>query len=147
MLIKSPTNPDEWAGYFHLRWLILRAPWQQPKGSEKDDAEFHDTTFHAMALNDKGETVGVARLHFLSKTHAQIRYMAVAESVQGIGVGSLLLKYLEGIAISNNIERIILQARDNAVIFYQKHQYANVEKSFMMYGHIQHFLMEKVLLK
>jgi len=25
--------------YFDLRWRVLREPWQQPRGSERDDRE------------------------------------------------------------------------------------------------------------
>ncbi|MEJ2362384.1 MAG: thioesterase, partial [Gammaproteobacteria bacterium] len=36
---KSPQTKQEWQAYFDLRWRILRAPWQQARGSERDDLE------------------------------------------------------------------------------------------------------------
>lgn len=37
MIIKSPQTRDEFFAYYDLRWQILLAPWNQPKGSEQDD--------------------------------------------------------------------------------------------------------------
>ena len=143
MHITSPASPEEWSAYFQLRWQVLRAPWQKPIGSEKDDLEFNDTTFHAMAIGENNEIIGVARLHLLPKNTAQVRYMAVSDITQGMGVGSQLLKYLENIAKSNEVKKVFLQSRENAVEFYKKHDYVVVQKSFLMYDQIQHYLMEK----
>ena len=38
----------------------MRKPWNQPKGTEKDDSE--NSSFHLMALNDEMECIGVSRL-------------------------------------------------------------------------------------
>jgi N-acetylglutamate synthase-like GNAT family acetyltransferase len=143
MILKSPESDAEWEAYFQLRWRILRAPWQQIRGTEKDEAEYHNNTFHAMALDNQGNILGVARLHFLTQNIAQIRYMAVAENAQRLGLGSKLIEYLENIAKAKNATKIILQARENALSFYEKQNYVVVEKSFLMYNQIQHFLMEK----
>ncbi len=143
MNIKSPHSPEEWTQYFHLRWQVLRAPWNQPKGSEKDDIEFLNTSFHAMALNNNSKIIGVARIHLLDSNVAQIRYMAVSDAWQGKGVGIGLINYLEHIAQTKGIKKIILQARENALPFYHKLNYKVKEKTFVMYNKIQHFLMEK----
>jgi N-acetylglutamate synthase-like GNAT family acetyltransferase len=145
MIIKSPESTDEWANYFHLRWQVLRAPWEQPEGSEKDDIEFLNTSFHAMALDINSDVIGVARIHLLDDQVAQIRYMAVSYAWQGKGVGLGLINYLELIAQSKGVKKIILQARENALAFYLKQNYKSKEKTFMMYNQIQHYLMEKEL--
>lgn len=143
MIIRSPESENEWEAYFMLRWLILRAPWNQARGTEKDETEFNANTFHAMAISNQGDILGVARLHFLDDSTAQIRYMAVSENAQGTGLGSKLIQYLEHIAQSKNIKHIMLQARENAVKFYLNNNYIVKEKSFLLYDQIQHFLMEK----
>ena len=145
MTIKSPESTEEWANYFLLRWQVLRAPWKQPKGTEKDEIEFLNTSFHAMALNDKSNAIGVARIHLLDNYTAQIRYMGVSEEWQGQGVGRGLINYLELIAQSKGVKTIILQARENALAFYQQQNYKIKEKTFLMYDQIQHYLMEKEL--
>jgi N-acetylglutamate synthase-like GNAT family acetyltransferase len=145
MLIKTPENTQEWDAYFDLRWRILRAPWNQPKGTEKDETEHEVNTFHAMAVNDSGDIYGVARLHLIPENNAQLRYMAVNEAFQGKGVGKALIKFLEHKALTLGTSNIILQARENAVNFYLSQGYSVVEKTFLLYGSIQHYLMKKNL--
>ena len=91
--LRSPATPDEWQRYYHLRWQILRAPWQQPPGSERDDLEAQ--AYHLMLLNPDGEIAAVGRLHQLEQGGARIRYMAVAAEYQGRGAGSKVLAALE----------------------------------------------------
>lgn len=143
MIIKSPQSEDDWANYFHLRWQVLRAPWSQPKDSEKDELEFLETTFHAMAINDNKEVIGVARLNLIENNRAQIRFMAVSSNYQCQGVGAGLINFLENTARMNKINRIILQARENALHFYLKKGYTVREKTFLLYNQIQHYRMEK----
>lgn len=143
MIIRSPENNEEWINYFHLRWLILRSPWQQPVGSEKDELEFEKNTIHAMALADSNLVVGVARLNVLPTNIAQIRFMAVADEQQGTGVGSKLIEYLEKKAKLMGVQSIQLQARENAVDFYKMNKYVVIEKTFLLYDQIQHYLMTK----
>jgi hypothetical protein len=44
MEIRSPETVEEFMQYYELRWRLLRKPWNQPKGSEKDEKE--DEAFH-----------------------------------------------------------------------------------------------------
>ena len=37
MIIRSPSQTSEYNAYYSLRWQVLRAPWKQAKGSEKDE--------------------------------------------------------------------------------------------------------------
>ena len=39
MIVRPPQNPEEFERYRDLRWRILRAPWNQPRGSELDEIE------------------------------------------------------------------------------------------------------------
>lgn len=141
--IVEPKSNDDFERYFGLRWSVLRKPWNQPEGSEKDDQE--DTSIHRMAFSENGKIAGVARLQYNSKDEAQVRFMAVAEEFQGKGVGKKLISSLEEVALKAGRKRIFLQARENAVPFYKSLGYTIVEKTFLLYGDIQHFSMEKVI--
>ena len=92
MKITEPKTKEDFDKYYDLRWRILRKPWDQPKGSEKDDLE--DESIHLMACSGGG-VCGVARAHFNSPGEAQIRYMAVDEPYRGKGIGSKLHDELE----------------------------------------------------
>ena len=128
--------------YYELRWRVLRKPWNQPRGSEKDELE--DKSIHIMAC-DGDKIVGVARLHFNSKEEAQIRYMAVDENYRRRGIGSMMLQRSEEIAKERGASHIVLNARENAVGFYEKNGYKIVEKSYVLFGEIQHYKMMKKL--
>ena len=69
--------------------------------------------------------------------------MAVAESQQGKGIGKAIIEEMEVISKENGIQKIILHAREIALPFYQKLGYHLVEKSHLLFGEIQHFLMQK----
>lgn len=138
--IKQPETEKEFKAYYHLRWRVLREPWQQPRGSEKDELE--NESFHIMAC-DENKVVGVGRLHFNNKTEAQIRYMAVSPEHINEGIGALILKALEEKAKQGDCKTIMLDARENAVIFYKKKGYELLEKSHLLFDSIQHYKMKK----
>lgn len=140
---KSPEADQEWHDYFQLRWQILRAPWQQPQGSERDELE--DEAFHVMALDDNRLTVGTGRLHRISNTSAQIRYMAVDPRHQGKGIGSQLLRILEDEAKISGCLEILLNARTTSLAFYQKHNYQIIGDAPELFGCIAHKQMRKQL--
>ncbi|MDH5485367.1 MAG: GNAT family N-acetyltransferase [Gammaproteobacteria bacterium] len=143
MKIFSPETTRDLEDYYHLRWQLLRKDWQQPMGSEKDELE--DQSYHLLVRGEDNQAIGVGRLHFISDTQAQIRYMAVLENYQGQGVGRLMVQALEQHAAANNRNRIILHARENAVGFYIKLNYQTIEKSHLLYNTIQHYKMTKEL--
>ena len=142
-IIKQPQTKEELKHYYHLRWQLLRAPWNQPEGSEVDDIE--DQCFHLMAVDDNNEVIAVARLQFNSKSEAQIRYMAVVKAYKKQGIGSALIKAMEEHARYSNCQKIVLDAREPAVGFYQKLGYEVVKKSYLLFNEIQHFRMIKKL--
>ena len=142
MIVKSPQTKDEFFRYFDLRWRILRAPWNQPKGSEQDELE--KQAIHIIAI-DGDKIVGCGRAHFNTEDEAQIRYMAVENEWQGKGVGKLIIDELEKRVLEKGAKKIILHARENVVKFYEKNGYKIIKESHTLFGEIKHFLMEKEL--
>jgi ribosomal protein S18 acetylase RimI-like enzyme len=143
MKIVVPQSPGDFEIYFNLRYEALRKPWNQPFSSVKDDLE--DNSFHAMLLDEQGLAAGVCRMHFNPTGEAQLRFMAIRADLQGKGLGKLLLDYFENLALEKGKDRIVLQSRENAVRFYERNGYHVKEKSYLMWGIIQHYLMEKKL--
>ena len=139
---REPRSDGEWKAYYELRWRILRAPWQQ-QGPERDETD--DTSIHRMVCNVQGQVLAVGRLHCVDGTTGQIRFMAVDSAEQRKGYGSLLLAALEQAAGELKLDTIRLQARENAVPFYLRHGYQLQEKTFLLFGEIQHYLMNKQL--
>ncbi|MCL6494000.1 MAG: GNAT family N-acetyltransferase [Ignavibacterium sp.] len=142
MIIRSPQTRDEFFRYYDLRWRILRAPWNQPKGSEQDKLE--GQAIHIIAI-DGDKIVGCGRAHFNTEDEAQIRYMAVENEWQGKGIGKLILDELERRVLEKGAKKIVLHARENVVRFYEKNGYNIIKESHTLFGEIKHFLMTKNL--
>ena len=144
MKIIEPNSSAEFEQYYNLRYEVLRKPWLQPKGSEKDDGD--KSSIHRMIIDESnGKAVAVGRLQFNTSEEAQIRYMAVSDNYQLKGYGNIIVKTLEDIALNKGIRNIILQARENALKFYWKNGYEIIEKSYLLFDEIQHWLMVKKL--
>ena len=144
MKIIEPTTSEEFKKYYNLRYEILRKPWGQPPGSERDERE--EASIHRMIVDEETEeAVAVGRLQFNSSHEAQIRYMAVADEFQGKGLGSQIISALEDVAQGKGIQRIILSARENALQFYKNNGYVIMEKTHFLFGEIQHYLLGKDL--
>ncbi len=142
--ICTPITDNDFANYYTLRWLVLRKPWNQPPGSEKDELE--SEALHRMVCDREGIVRGTGRLHLNSPAEAQIRYMAVHPEFHRQGIGRMILMALEAAARGEHAKRIVLNARDNALAFYKALGYVQKGKSYVLYDSIQHFLMEKILL-
>ncbi len=142
MEIKSPQSDSEWKAYYALRFNVLREPWNQPLGSEVLADE--DQAIHAIAVED-GEVLGVARMHESAEKQGQVRCVASATAVQGKGIGKAIMAYLEDQARAKGWTEIVLEARENAVPFYQAIGYVIIAESYLLFGEIQHYRMSKTV--
>ncbi len=140
--LKSPSSYQEWREYFLFRYKILRKPIGLHRNTIRDKLE--KISYHIMATNNKGEIIGVGRLHFVNTKESQIRYMAVDKNFRKKGVGNAIVHKLEMHSINNHRNNIILNARENAVIFYSKLGYVNFGKIDVGID-IKHFQMKKNL--
>jgi len=140
IIIAHPESEEELNQYYQLRHEILRAPWNQPPGSEKvnDDNE----AIHLSLLIDD-LMIGVCRLHFNNADEAQIRFMGVKSEFRNQKLGDYLMLAAENISKSNHCKSIFLQARVNAVPFYERNGYHIEAKTFLLFDTIQHYAMRK----
>ena len=143
MKIIEPGSTDELKKYFDLRYEILRKPWNQPYSSTKD--EWEDQSIHILMLDENEDAIACGRLQINSKTEGQIRSMAVRTDLQGKGLGKKIIEYIEQKAKELKLKTIILDARINAVKFYESCGYVVVGESYLLFGIIPHFKMEKVI--
>ena len=143
MKVITPVSEADFEQYYNLRYEVLRAPWQQPRGTEH--APDDDTAIHALLLDETDKAAGVCRLHAETPEEGQLRFMAIREDLQGQGLGRLLLEFLETKAQELGCKFITLQAREKAVSFYERHGYELVKKTHLLFGSIQHYQMKKNL--
>lgn len=140
MEIRAPRTKEEWDEYYHLRWKVLRQPWNQPLGTERDALE--DQAKHFAAFQE-ANIIGVGRLDHIDLNVRQIRFMAVEPICQSKGIGTSLMNAMETKAWNLGAKEIILHARAHALGFYEKLGYVCIEPSHLLFGEIQHFLMKK----
>ena len=140
--IKSPQTDSDWKAYYALRFSVLREPWNQPMGSEVLADE--DQAIHAIAVENE-EVLGVARMHESAEKQGQVRCVAIATAAQGKGIGKAIMAYLEEKAKQKGWTEIVLEARENAVPFYEAIGYMIVAESYLLFGEIQHYRMQKSL--
>lgn len=141
--VSQSQTKDQLNAIIGLRYKILRRPWEQPFETSRDDLD--ETAINAFIESEEKNVIACGRLQQNENKIGQIRYMAVDPEFQGKGLGKQILKFLEMKAKEMCLETIQLQARENAVKFYEANGYRIKEKSFLLWGIIQHYLMEKHL--
>ena len=139
---RTPLNSDEFEKYDLFRWRILRKPIGKSIDSFKD--EYENSSYHLIGVSDN-EVIACGRLHFNTDSEAQIRYMAVNNNLQGMGIGKEIIEHLEKYAFEQNAKKIILNARDHVIKFYEKSGYQVVRKFYGSDTNIPHTTMMKKL--
>lgn len=141
----EPSTTEHFEQYYDLRWRILRAPWKQPRDSEKDLLE--EDSYHLMAVDANNQIIGVGRLHLNTPQQAQIRFMAVDTQQQRNGVGKMLLQALEDEAMKWGAEEIIFDARVNVAGFYKRYGYVTLSPGHTLFDSVHHYKMHKYVNK
>lgn len=141
--VKQAHTTAETEAIIDLRYEILRNPWGQPKDTATDNLE--KSSINAYISDENGKIIACGRLQENEDKVGQIRYMAVHHSYQGKGLGKLIVEFLEKKGNEMGLRKIELQARENAVEFYKSCGYKIAETSFLLWGIIQHYRMEKEL--
>ncbi|MFQ3277677.1 MAG: thioesterase domain-containing protein [Colwellia sp.] len=140
---RSPKTTLEFEQYYQLRWQVLRQPWGQALGSERDSLE--QESFHRIIIDKNNQVLAVGRLEKSGQFIGQIRFMAVSEVGQGQGLGQQMMKALEFEAQKLGITDLTLNARENAIGFYQRLGYTLHSFSHQLFDQIKHFSMSKTL--
>lgn len=143
-IVQQATNSTQLEAIIKLRCKILRDPWNQPAETATDTLE--QSSVNAFIEDENGNIIACGRLQENENKIGQVRFMAVENDIQGKGLGKMILLFLEDKAKQMQLKTIELQARENAVEFYKTCGYTIKEKSFLLWGQIQHYLMGKSLL-
>ena len=129
------TDP-EYQDCLFIRYEVLR----KPLGMEitQEDREKDAKSTHILLTVD-GKAAGTVNL-----MGGILRQMAVLDNFQGLGLGAKLVKYLEKLAKERGINEITLDARFNAIPFYEKLGYECCSDIYDKIG-IKHRDMKKAL--
>lgn len=142
--IKSPVTREEFKQYYDLRYKVLREPWGQARGTEKDDYE--PISQHFMAVEDTtGELLGVVKVFEKEPGVAWVSHLAVAPQHQNKGVGKLLMDYVENLARQQGYKTIGCMSRLNTTKYFEKMGYKVAGMPSHYFGTTQVIWMEKPL--
>jgi GNAT superfamily N-acetyltransferase len=133
-------SPDYWTTVA-LRQGVLRKPLGLQFCAEELDAEKDS---HHVACFCGNTLVGCLVLRPIADGDVQMRQVAVVPQLQGQGIGTAMVEYSEAFARRLGCRRLILHARETAVLFYEKLGYARFGDRFMELT-IPHWAMEKSL--
>ncbi|MDP5255208.1 MULTISPECIES: bifunctional GNAT family N-acetyltransferase/hotdog fold thioesterase [unclassified Vibrio] len=139
----TPKTDNQISKYFHFRWQMLREPWCMPEGSERD--EFDPMSHHRMIVDGRGRPMAIGRLYITPDEEGQIRFMAVKSNRRHKGLGSLLLVTLEQLARQEGAKRLVCNAREDSIAFYEKNGFERRGELSDERGPVRHQQMVKVL--
>jgi predicted GNAT family N-acyltransferase len=124
-----------------LRYNVLRKPLGLTFTPEDLEQEKNDVL---MGCFDDDVLEGCCLLTPAGEKALRLRQMAVANGLQGKGIGRVLMSFAENIARDMRNEKLLMHARKSAVGFYEKLGYQICSDEFEEVT-IPHYVMEKVL--
>ncbi len=144
ILIKSPLTREDFKQYYDLRYRVLREPWGQPRGTEKDD--FEPISQHFMAVeSENGEIIGVVKMFEKEPGVAWVSHLAVASRHQNKGIGKMLMDHVENLAREQGYRTIGCMSRLNTTKYFEKMGYKVAGMPSHYFGTTQVIWMEKPL--
>jgi N-acetylglutamate synthase-like GNAT family acetyltransferase len=144
IVIKNPITKEDFKNYYGLRYRVLREPFGQPKGTEKDDYE--PISQHFMAIDDQdGKIVGVVKLFEKEPGVCQFSHLAVLETCQQQGIGHLLMDVVEKTARKQGYKVLGAMSRLTSTKFFEKFGFQIKGLPMHYFGTTQLVWMEKNL--
>jgi predicted GNAT family N-acyltransferase len=114
-----------------LRQDVLRTPIGLILSDK--DVEGEENQFHIAAI-DNDEVVGVIILKPLENGVIKPRQVAIAQTMQGKGLGRDMLVFAESLARTRGFSSVEMSARISAQIFYEKLGYRTIGGIFTEVG-------------
>lgn len=140
--IKVPRTKDDFKAYYELRYRVLRAPWGQPKDTEKDD--FEPISQHFMAVDDEnGKVVGVIKMFEKEVGVGWVSHLAIDPSYQKRGIGRLLMDTVENAAKDKGYHIIGCMSRLNTTAYFERFGFETAGLPTQYFGTTQVLWMEK----
>ena len=125
----------------NLRYEILRKPLRLSFDKEELEKEKNDILIAAF---EEDKILGCCLLKKIDNHTVRLRQMAVANNLQGKGIGASMMYFAENVARDDGFKKIRMHARKTAIGFYEKLGYTVMGNEFLEVS-IPHFLMEKKL--
>ena len=144
IVIKSPQTLEEFRHYYELRYQVLREPWGQVRGTEKDDYE--PLSEHFMAVEEEsGKVIGVVKLFEKEPGVGWVSHLAVIGTHQHKGIGKTLMSKVEERALERGMTRLGCFSRLTTTDYFKRLGFEMAGLPTRYFGNTQVVWMEKDL--
>ncbi|MGV6858041.1 MAG: GNAT family N-acetyltransferase [bacterium] len=136
-----------WGSELYLQALLLReSELRTPIGLSlvDEDLSHEPEMLHFGSVNPPNKLAAYLQIASIGPYTARMRQVVVAPTLRNCGIGSALLQHCEGILRHIGYREIQLNARHNAIHFYEKHDFKAYGTPFVEVG-IPHTRMSKKL--
>ena len=113
--VKIASTPDEMTSVRRIRQLVFTDEQQIP--AHLDDDGEDDAAYHAICLNN-GECVATGRLVINAPGTGIVARIAVIPEHRGSGLGKLIVKQLEQVAVEQRVQKLTLHPHAYLEKFY-----------------------------
>ena len=128
---------------FGIRMTVFVQEQNVPAEEELDSYDNAATHF-LISRTEDDLCVGTARLLDKGEGIAKIGRVAIIKEFRGLGLGALLMRFIEREALNGSYKTLILEAQCYAIPFYEKLGYT-AEGEVFLDANIEHRLMKKTL--
>jgi predicted GNAT family N-acyltransferase len=132
-------DSPEYQQVYGLREAVLRVPIGLSLANEDLSKDGEDIILTA---SENDTIIGCLMLQRKDEEVIKFRQMAVADKLQGKGIGNLLIAAGEKLSKEKGYKKVVLHARESAYGFYLKAGYKVTSDLFTEVG-IPHYVMEK----
>ena len=142
--IRTPKTREDFKAYYDLRYRLLRQPWAQVRGTEKDDYE--PISQHFMAVDTaNNEIVGVIKIYEKEPGVGCFSHMAVSSARQRQGIGKLLMDAVEARSHELGYHTLGCFSRLNTTLYFEQTGYKIAGLPTHYFGTTQVVWMERKL--
>ncbi len=127
-----------------LRINVLLAPIGIPASFINPANEVNDLLIGAF---HQADLLGCCVLTKLNESTIQLRQMAVDTKTQGTGVGAAIIEFAESTARDNGYTKLLLNARDSVIPFYEKCGYHVTGEGFTEVNIPHHTMVKDIATK
>ncbi|MDD5751359.1 MAG: GNAT family N-acetyltransferase, partial [Candidatus Peribacteraceae bacterium] len=124
IVLRAPKNKKELEAMHDLRIREIFKPYHPKTEYDRSHPDDKHPDHELLVFVRKEKVIGTVRLDWLDKNRVAFRLVAIDKKQQGKGLGALLLKKAEAIALQNGRHEIFLNAEDSVIPFYEKQGYA-----------------------
>lgn len=143
MNIKRITTEEDLQKAFDIRKVVFVKEQQVAEEVEFDEFDVLGEACSHILVDYQQQSIATARFRVVDGV-GKLERICVLPTHRGLGIGKVIVNYLEDIAAEKDVPKVKLHGQTHAEKFYEKLGYKTTSDVFMEDG-IPHVIMEKEL--